>query len=47
MVERRDRDLGDQLLEVGRLRQDLDVEKRRGRLQGDRRQSFAAMKAAR
>jgi hypothetical protein len=46
-VERRDRDLVDQLAEEGGLGQDLNVEEGRGRLQGDRLQLLAAMEPGR
>jgi hypothetical protein len=46
LCEGRDRDLVDQLAEVRRLGQDLDVEERGDGLEGDRRELVAAMEAA-
>jgi hypothetical protein len=47
IVERRDGDLVDQLAEERRLGQDLDVQERRLRLQGDGFQLLAPMQPAR
>jgi hypothetical protein len=47
IVERRDGDLVDQLAEERRLGQDLDVQERRHRLQGDGFQLLAPMQPAR
>jgi hypothetical protein len=47
MVDRRDGDLVDQLAEERRLGEDLDVEERRGRLEGDGRELLAAVEPAR
>jgi hypothetical protein len=47
LFERWHRDLVEQLAKVGGLRQDLDVEERRDRLERDRRELVAAMETAR
>jgi hypothetical protein len=47
IVERRDGDLVDQLAEECRLREDLDVQERRTRLEGDGFQLLAPMQPAR
>jgi hypothetical protein len=46
LFEGRDRDLVDQLAEVRRLGQDLDVDERGDRLEGDRHELLATMEAA-
>jgi hypothetical protein len=46
LFEGRDRDLVDQLAEIRRLGQDLDVEERGDRLERDRRELVATMESA-